>query len=408
MKILFVTAEPHPTFRADVRVLFGKYLPRHGVYSDLLTLPAGERAEPWPAGQALLGPRPRNKWHKQWVQFRHDLSLFRRARQGYDAVQVRDRVLAGVLGLWAARRAGIPFFYWASYPKPEFRSHAAREQGLKGGLLKWLVNKVRGALSGWVLYRYLLPRSSHVFVQSDAMRTTFASRGVPLDLMTPVPMGVEMESIGDAADLPAALVGRLSGKRVIVYAGALDEVRQPGLMLQAMQMVVPELPDAVLLVVGDSLDPGELPRLRASVESMGLTQHVEFTGWLQTRLVQACLKCSEIGLSLIPRGSLYDVSSPTKLAEYFAQGLAVVANDLPDQAKVLLEARAGDCVPLEAGAVAREILRLLNDAEGRVSQARAGRAYVMEHRSYEAIAATVADVYRRRLVAQRDSTQNSA
>jgi len=36
IRILFATAEPCPTFRVDVTTLFGKFLPRFGVTSDVI------------------------------------------------------------------------------------------------------------------------------------------------------------------------------------------------------------------------------------------------------------------------------------------------------------------------------------------------------------------------------------
>jgi hypothetical protein len=57
IRLLYVVEEPWPTYRADVVSLFGKYLPRHGIASDIVTerdgaVPAAGGA--WPGGEALL------------------------------------------------------------------------------------------------------------------------------------------------------------------------------------------------------------------------------------------------------------------------------------------------------------------------------------------------------------------
>lgn len=400
MKILFVTAEPHPSFRADVRVLFGKYLPRLGVHSDLVTLPGCETPPPWPGGRWLPAPRPRNRWHKQWLQLRLDLALFALARRGYDALQVRDRVLAGCFGLLAARRAGIPFYYWASYPKPEFRCHAAREQGLRGGALKWLANALRGRLSAWLLYRIVLPRADHVFVQSEAMKTAFARRGIAPARMSAVPMGVDLDEAAAALAEPEGAGAEPrppEGARVLVYVGAMERIRQPELLLQAMPSVLSRHPRAVLRMVGDSHVHGDLDALKRRVVGLGIGASVQFTGWVSS--MQALVEAgrAEVGLSVFPRGPVLDVASPTKVPEYLAMGVPVVANDSPDQAHVIAASGGGLCVSLDPEAYAQAICRLLDDPAAARALGRSGSDYVRRERSYERIANDVARAYRAQL-----------
>lgn len=395
LRLLYVTAEPHPSFRADVRVLFGKYLPRLGVHSDLLTLALpGQLDQPWPAGRSWLTPRPQASWRRLLRQARQDLRLFVLAGQGYDAVLVRDRILAGAIGLLAARRAGIPFYYWASYPKPEMRRMQPRSQGLGGGL-KWCLNQLRGRLSGLLLHRWLLPRADHVFVQSEAMREVYAARGLRLQDMTAVPMGVDTEALAPRRPLEPAWAARLQGRRVVVYAGALDAVRQPGLMLEALRGLVGRWPELLLLLVGGAAQAEEELALRRRCSALGLDGHVLFTGWVDTDSVHAFVRAAELGLSMIPRGPLYDVSSPTKLAEYLALGLPVLANDLPDQARLLAEAGAGPTVDWSAQALALAIEQRLMDMAQSKRWALAGQRHVLAHRSYSALADKLARTLRR-------------
>jgi hypothetical protein len=55
LHLLYLTAEQWPTFRPDVVVLFGKYLPRHGITCDLATernIAAEDNPElPWGGGK---------------------------------------------------------------------------------------------------------------------------------------------------------------------------------------------------------------------------------------------------------------------------------------------------------------------------------------------------------------------
>jgi glycosyltransferase involved in cell wall biosynthesis len=84
---------------------------------------------------------------------------------------------------------------------------------------------------------------------------------------------------------------------------------------------------------------------------------------------------------------MLDVASPTKLVEYMALGLPVVANDQPEQALILRQSRAGVCVRWGARHFARGVRWLV--ARGPVERARMGRQgreWVEANRTYARIA----------------------
>ncbi|TMH81149.1 MAG: group 1 glycosyl transferase, partial [Betaproteobacteria bacterium] len=163
MRLLFATIEPCPTFRPDVATLFGKFLPRLGVTSDLVTerAPGVAGEASWGGGEALLissrGSRPRRSAEK----FAHyALTLLRADRAKYQAIQVRDMPLVALLGLLAARLKRLPFFYWMSFPAPEGQLMLARERGLSAGLIRFLFPLLwRGWMHLFLLYRIVLPRA---------------------------------------------------------------------------------------------------------------------------------------------------------------------------------------------------------------------------------------------------------
>jgi glycosyltransferase involved in cell wall biosynthesis len=70
-------------------------------------------------------------------------------------------------------------------------------------------------------------------------------------------------------------------------------------------------------------------------------------------------------------------------------GKAVVANDHPEQKRVIEESGAGYCVPWEEQSFADAIVRLLNDPETAQAMGRRGRRYALDHRTYPTIAAAV-------------------
>ena len=166
-RLLYLTNETWPTFRSDVAVLFGKYLPHHGIHSDIVTgeTPGSDGSVRWEAGAAFLCNVSGGSVKKRVIMFLHGLRhLFGAAPDRYDAIQVRDMPLLGVFGLLAARLKRLPFFYWMSYPVPEGQIALARERGLAAGLINFAVPWACGRVGRFLLYRIVLPRANHVFV----------------------------------------------------------------------------------------------------------------------------------------------------------------------------------------------------------------------------------------------------
>jgi glycosyltransferase involved in cell wall biosynthesis len=77
-----------------------------------------------------------------------------------------------------------------------------------------------------------------------------------------------------------------------------------------------------------------------------------------------------------------------------AFGLPVLVNDQPDQAKVVAESGAGECVSLSAAAFADSLFGLLNTSTTLETYRGLGRDYVAAKRSYQVISEYLADAYR--------------
>ena len=133
--------------------------------------------------------------------------------------------------------------------------------------------------------------------------------------------------------------------------------------------------------------------MRAEIARRQLGEHGLLTGWLPQRTALGYALRAEVGLSPIPRGVLFDVSSPTKLVEYLALGIPSVANDIPDQRLVVEESGAGLCVPMETGPFVTAIRRLLEDKTLAAEFAKRGPAYVRSHRTYAILGRIVAETY---------------
>lgn len=385
-------AEAWPTFRADVAVLFGKYLPRHGIQSDLLT-ERGTNEGQWQGGQAKLFDVPASKplfyIAKLVKSIRGVLAL---SLSDYDAVQVRDMPVIAALVLVITRWKKVPFIYWMSFPQSEGQVFRARARGPRAGLRYWFP-LIQGMIGQWLLYRVIFPRATHIFVQSEQMREDVVEYGIARDKVTPVPMGVDLE-VSQTGNLLPIDDPLLQGKRVLVYLGTQDRTRQMEVLFGMLAIVRQQFPDAMLVLAGDTEDAEHGKWLRSQAELHGVADAVLWTGWQPAEVAWRYVAAAEVGLSPFPRSFLLDSASPTKAVEYMAIGLPVVANDNPDQQKILLESQAGYCVPLDATSFAQAVTNILSDpAQGRMMGQR-GKAYIAQHRGYDKLAQDVAGTYK--------------
>lgn len=398
MRLLFLTAETCPTFRADVNVLFGKYLPRHGVHSDIVAgrTPGVKEPVRWDGGEAILcdvdGGQAKKHLKTSWHGM---LSLLRVSRFRYQAIQVRDMPVLAAIGLVVARLKRMPFYYWMSYPIPEGQIDLATERRLSAGLMRFLFPWLRGRLGRFLLYRIVLPSADHVFVQSDRMKEDMVAHGIDSAKMTPVPMGVDIADIDLEQVLPAD-DWRLVGRRILVYLGTQDRPRRLEVLFQMLARVKEKMPDALLVLVGDTEDTVHRDWLRQQAAAAGVADDVLWMGWLPMREGWRYVAAADVGLSPFPRGFLLDSASPTKVPEYLALGIPVVCNDNPDQQHIIQQSESGVCIPYTAAEFAAAVLTLLSmDKRERWRMANTGRDYIRANRSYERIAEVVALAYQR-------------
>jgi glycosyltransferase involved in cell wall biosynthesis len=391
LRLLYLTRESHPSFRPDLVTLFGDALPARGVRTDLVALGAEDANGRWAGGEVFLR-FARGKMGRAVARGRLAFDLFRLSARGYDAIQVRDRIFGAVVALLIARIRGLPFFFWLSLPFPEAWLEIATGHALPSAKMHTRISYyVRGKIGGWLLYGVILRLADHVFVQSDEMKRVLVQRGLRGSAMTPVPMGVKVPEDLDVI-VPTA-DPRLIGRRVVVYLGALERLRHPEVMIQAIRTVRIACPDVLLVLVGDSQFEGDREWLRQQVDEAGLTDHVLITGWLPPADAWRYVRAAEIGLSPFPRTRTFEVASPTKVCEYLAYGVPVVANDQPDQAALIAATGGGLCVPLTADGFAEGILALLRNPDSARAMGQAGRAAIGALRSYDVIGQAVAEKY---------------
>ncbi|MFO1378446.1 MAG: glycosyltransferase family 4 protein [Steroidobacteraceae bacterium] len=399
--MLCFARERYPTHRVDITELFGRELIGRGHEIDFVMQAASTAVTPGPTswngrtvwvGAARGGTGLVSRLRHQWAAVAHDfrcLSMARRDR--YDAIQVRDKFLIAAWVALTARRRGQKFFYWLSFPEPEAQLLRVRDGTAR---YRWLT-AIRGGFFWLLLYRWILPRCDHVFVQSERMRRDVAACGIPSQKMTAVPMGIPAVDLDRFSGVASEVSQDLRRRSVVLgYLGTMVIRRQLTVLVDMLADLVRRGIDVRLLFVGDGEHASDREAIEDRARQLGVRDRIEITGFLKRDV--ALRKIQEVDIALSPffPTPILLSTSPTKLIEYMALGLPVVANDHPEQRLILRESRAGVRVPWGARHFARAVAYLcrLPDASRRAVGMR-GREWVRLHRSYDRIADVVESAY---------------
>ncbi len=397
IRLLYIVREKFPTHRVDVEVLFGRELLERGHHIDLVMQAGNAGVRPglhsWHGGTVFVGAcdPARGLLHRLRDYLRgfvHELRCMLRLAHAdrYDAIQVKDRFLIACFALAVARLRGLQFYYWLSFPFPE----SWVERGRMGAARYPLLTRLRGVVTHWLLYHWILPRSDHAFLQSECMKEGVIGHGIEARKLSAVPMGIDL----CAADVASVPPDSGSSQVTLVYVGAIAAERRLEILVDTLGILRRQGIPAVMLIVGDSALPSDRAALEARAAQLGVSQWLHLTGFLPRDEAFARARAAQIGLSPIFPSATFRVASPTKLVEYLALELPVVANDHPDQRLVLDSSGGGVCVPWGARHFARAVRWLLRlTPEQRRSMAMRGREWVAAHRSYVRIADEVERTY---------------
>jgi len=195
-----------------------------------------------------------------------------------------------------------------------------------------------------------------------------------------IPNGVDVARFQGAQPLP----GRTDAPTV-VFLGRIDEGRKGlAVLLEALPELVRLVPDVRLLVAG----PGDGDDVRAAVPA-SLRDRVELLGLVSDADKPRVFASGQVYCAPNTHGESFGIV----LVEAMATGTPVVASDLEAFRRVLQDGRAGVLVPVrDAGALARELGGLLQDAPRRLALAAAASQAVLAY-DWSTVTRQVVEVY---------------
>jgi glycosyltransferase involved in cell wall biosynthesis len=243
----------------------------------------------------------------------------------------------------------------------------------------WLDNTAATYVYG-MLDRFALRHFDAVAAVSEEVAERLRSAGVAKNKVHIVPNGidvkefaVEPESASARDRLRVGLVGRLSAEKGVGY------------FLEAAAKVSKEFPEVEFVVAGDG---PELSNLQGRTRELGIAHSVRFAG----KVLE--MAAFYRGINVLVSSSVKE-GLPMTLLEGMAARRAIVATNVGDVAKVIIDGHTGLLLqPGDVAGLADGILRLLRDGALREQLGRNGQSFVREKYSSESMREQYSEMYR--------------
>ena len=285
--------------------------------------------------------------------------------RGFDVVQACNPPDFLLMAVYFLKRRGARLIFDHHDLAPEL--YLARFGG-DGGLLYWLTR-----LLEQVNYRL----ADLVLATNESYKRVAIRRGRrrPEDVLV-VRSGPQLSRFG-----PVAPDERLKKGHNFLISFIGEMAPQDGVdnALQALAHLLGRRSDWYAMFAGDGTARAGLMALATS---LGLDDHVEFTGWLEDPALRSVLCSSDVCLAPDPKTPLSDASTLVKIAEYMAMSRPIVSYDLTESrvtaGEAAVYARSDD-----PQAFAEALDALLDDPDRRERMGRIGFERVQQSLSWE-------------------------
>ena len=292
---------------------------------------------------------------KDWLALRHLEQILRRQKPGLVHTHSGK---AGILGRLAAARAGVPVIIHHIHG-PSF-----------GPFQGPLANSIFTAAE-----RHAAKVTTHFVCSAQAMTRLYLAAGIGRpEMFTRIFSGFSLEPFLDATNHLALRrqLGLDPGHFVIGKIARIFKLKGHADLLAAFIKILPRVPHARLLFVGDGSLRGEIEK---QVRELGLAGKVIFTGLVPPGEVARYVGIMDCVAHLSHREAL-----SRALPQALAAGKPVVAYDFDGADEVCLENETGFVVRTgDTDAAAKRLLQLANDSALRERLGHRGQQFVKEN-----------------------------
>jgi len=201
-------------------------------------------------------------------------------------------------------------------------------------------------------------------------------------LATCIPNGVDFDRFYTANRM------RSEHPLTLIYTGSLDMRWGVDLPIHAMPLLRNQIPDIRLLIAGRGPAEGELRQLALS---LGVTDCVDFRGFVPYADLPGLLAQADIGVATSRLDVFRQYASPLKLVEYMSAGLPVIGSGGGEAEKMIEESRAGENIPFEPEAFLHAVQTILTSPGG-LSKYREAAIKYARSRSWEQMGTLMAQL----------------
>ena len=127
-------------------------------------------------------------------------------------------------------------------------------------------------------------------------------------------------------------------KFVMAYIGGFSRHRGLDILIKAMPLILAEIPNAHLLLVGDGVMKDQLVRM---YKKLGIEDKVTFTGWVSFEEAMGYLKISDVCVIPYHKTRQTNKSFPHKLSQYMYFGKPIVVSDVESLKRIVKETGCG-------------------------------------------------------------------
>jgi phosphatidylinositol alpha-1,6-mannosyltransferase len=261
---------------------------------------------------------------------------------------------------------GIPLHDLSDCPRVDYRVRAwktlmayrFRYFPLRNLLIRWYLHRCTWA-------RVAVSEELRRFLEVNGIRCTHVIHN-----------GVDPQAWEVNPDRVKALQQRLGlkGHKVVLFGGRLGFWKGSEQLVKALPLIVREVPEAKLLVLG-AID-GYARSLQDLAGALGVGERVVFAGWLSGEDLAAAYRASDV----VAVPSIYLDPFPTIILEGMAARKPVVASCFGGGKEAVVDGETGYVVnPLNIEALARRIAELLRDTSKAQRMGEAGYRRLLDY-----------------------------
>jgi glycosyltransferase involved in cell wall biosynthesis len=243
------------------------------------------------------------------------------------------------------------------------------------------------------IIRSMLRRNVDAIVTpSRALQEVLRANWIQVPEMIHLPNGIDparFES-GEAEQAAFRAEHDLTGKRVILFAGRINQAKGGEQILRALPQVVAQVPETLLLVLARPGGYGE--GMLSIAESLGIRQHIRFAGWLSGETLAAAFSAADVCVT----PSVYFDNFPTVNLEAQAAGTPVVGTCFGGTPEAVIDGETGFIVnPYDVERLAGRIGQLLSDDALRARMGEQARQRARQHYDWLTQGEKLVDRYQR-------------